>query len=187
MVNWIPDNVRFPKPPTWFLSRLWEFDSALVVLPSRSRRAYILARRRNLSNRVPLLVKADNELQKRTRGNDADMLAKHNLVFVDVIKGQNMHGTWSPLIFQDLKDRDIPTQGGAAAYNQKLLIQEKDVKDKKRANWIDDLNHRSKDAYRSLQARTGQRNKRASDSTSRVSNRPLVAPQDSGIVLTDSL
>jgi hypothetical protein len=187
MMNWVPDNMRFPKPPDWFLKQLWDLDDALVVLPSRSRRAYILARRRNLSNRVPLLVKADYQLQKRTRGNDADMLAEHNLVMVDVIQGTNMHGTWSPTIFADLRARDIWRNGGAEKINQQLLESEAAERQRTRRKWLDDLDHRSRDAWRSYQARTGQRSKHANDShkkAARVYKSSSSGTAGSGIVIT---
>jgi hypothetical protein len=185
--NWIPDTPKLPAPPDWFLKQLWDLDDALVVLPSRARRAYILARRRNLSNRVPMLVKADYVLQRATRGNDADMLAHYNLVFVDVITGANMHGTWSPLIFDDLRARDIWRNGGAEKVNQTLLEQEQAAKNKKRAKWLDDLDHRSRDAWRSYQARTGQRNQHANEGhkkAARVYKQSSRSTAGSGIVIT---
>lgn len=184
--NWIPDNTRFPKPPAWFLKQLWDFDDALVVLPSRSRRAYILARRRNLTLRSPYFIKVDREMLRATRGNDTDMLADNSLVFVDLISGVNMHGAWSPLIFDELRKRDI-WKDGADKYNDKLLAEEKSDAEKKRAKWLGDIDHRSRDAYRSYKARTGQRNQHANDNhkkAARVYKPSSSSTTGSGIVIT---
>lgn len=156
--NWIPDRNRFsaPKPPEWFLKALWDQDAQLVILPSRIGRKYILARRRQKSSAVPVLVKAHNKLMIDTRGSDGDMLASYNLLGVDTIKG-NIHGTWSPAILQELRERDM-WPGGADKFIDKLEEGERKVEATKRANFQSDMEHRAGDAWRSLQARTGQRN-----------------------------
>lgn len=187
MVNYIEDVNRFkvPSPPQWFLKALWDHDSELVILPSRLKKVYLLARRRDKSLRVPMLVKIDNELQRKTRGSDADLMAIHNLVLVDTISGV-IGGTWSPMILKDLKDRDMWAKG-ADKYNDTLLEQEKRVEDTKRAKWLGDIDHRSKDAYRSYQARTGQRNKHANDSHhkgARVYKSSSSSTAGSGLVIT---
>jgi hypothetical protein len=187
VINWIEDSNRYklPAPPQWFLKALWDQDSELVILPSRKKKCYILARRRDKSLRAPMLVKVDNELQRKTRGSDADLLAVNKLVFVDHITGV-AGGTWSPVILQDLRDRDTWKQG-ADKYNDSLLEQEKSAADKKRAKWLDDIDHRSKDAYRSYQARTGQRNKHANDNHhkgARVYKQSSSSTAGSGIVIT---
>jgi len=156
-LNWIADNSRAPGPPAWFLKAMWDMDAELVILPSRVRRAYVVARRRMKSATVPMLVKSDNELQRKTRGTDADMLQEHNLIFIDWITG-NLHGNWSLNILADLKDRDTWAAGGGEKYVDKLEAQEQKVAADRRTAMIDDLGHRAADAWRSLQARTGKRN-----------------------------
>lgn len=156
--NWIADENRFsaPRPPMWFLRMLWDQDAMLVILPSRIAPKYILARRREKSNRVPVLVAAHNKLMAETRGSDGDMLAHYGLQGVESITGP-LGGSWSPAIIQQLKERDTWAVGGADAYTDQLEAAEKKVAETKRAAWLDDMDHRAKDAWRSYKARTGQR------------------------------
>jgi len=158
-LNWIADENphKLRKPPMWFLKMLFDRDAALVILPSRTGRKYLLARRREFSMRVPMLVKAHNTLMKQTRGSDGDMLANHNLQGVDSIVG-HVHGTWSPTIIADLKARDMWSAGGADQYIANLENQEQQQEQAKRKSLLNDIDHRARDAWRSLQARTGQRN-----------------------------
>lgn len=169
--NWIADQNPhgLPKPPMWFLKGLFDQDAALVILPSRVSKKYILARRRELSMRAPLMVKAHNKLMQATRGGDGDMLASHNLQGVDSIVG-NVHGAWSPAILADLKSRDMWAAGGADKYIEKLEADEKKVRDNKRKKVLDDMDHRARDAWKSYQARTGQRNQHSNFTHSRASN-----------------
>lgn len=187
MTNWIPDTNRWkvPAPPQWFLKQLWDLDAGLVIIPSRRRRLYILARRRELSLRAPLLVKKHNELLQKTQGSDADMLAVYNLLHVDVIRG-TVGGTWSPTIFAELKARDTWAEG-ADKYVDNLEASERATAAADKAVWIDDIDQRAKDSWRSLQARTGQRNHHARNSGQRVKKSPLSPSSStagSGIVIT---
>lgn len=162
--NWQPDVNRFnqPKPPSWFLKLMWDQDAALVILPSRTRQnVYIIARRRELSLRVPYLVTPPADMMKRTRYTDSDMLAERKLVLVDVIKGNTHTGSWNPLMLRQLKERDMWDAGGADAYIEKLEAKEKADAAAKRKTLIDNIDHRARDGWRSLQARTGQRNQHA--------------------------
>jgi hypothetical protein len=187
MTNWLPDINRWkiPAPPQWFLTQLWDLDCGLVILPSRRRRLYILARRRELSLRAPLLVKKHNELLRQSQGSDGDMLATYNLQHVDVIKG-TIGGSWSPAIFADLRARDTWTIG-AEKYADKLDETDKATAAAEKAVWIDDIDQRAKDSWRSLQARTGQRNHHARNSGQRVKkspHQPSSSTAGSGIVIT---
>lgn len=166
MTNWIPDENRYkaPKPPTWFLKALWDQDAMLVILPSRVRKAYVLARRRDKTYiNAPMMVAAHNDLLRKTRGGDGDLLATHNLLMVDYISG-NIHGNWSPAIIADLKSRDTWAAGGGDKFADTLDEQDRADAAKKRKDLTDNMEHRARDAWRSLQARTGQRNKHANDS-----------------------
>src|SRR6267142_447898 len=162
--NWIPDINRFgvPKPPAWFLKALCDQDAALVILPSRCRRVYLLTRRRRLSLRGPALNAAKNNLLRDTRGSAGDLLATHNLEMVGTITGY-MNGSWSPTILRDLKERDTGAAGGADAYIARIEAAEAAALRKKRTDLLDSIDHRARDAYRSLQARTGQRNQHANN------------------------
>lgn len=160
--NWIEDTNRFslPKPPAWFLKALWDQDAELVILPSRLRKVYLVGRRRRSTLRVPLVAKAHDALLKKTRGSDGDLLAAHNLLPVDIIKGK-IGGSWSPMILQELRERDTWAAGGAEKFADKLDAQDKAREQAIRKATTDDIEYRAKDAWRSYQARTGQRNQHA--------------------------
>ena len=169
--NWQPDinRYRLPKPPSWFLKAMWDLDAALVLLPSRKRQnVYVIARRRELSLRVPYLVKISADQLQQSRGSDSDMLAERQLVFVDVIRGNPYSGIWNPAMLHELKERDMWGDGGVDAFIAK--IEEKELAEvaARRKTMIDDIDHRARDAYRSLQARTGQRNQRAGSGSATI-------------------
>ena len=49
---YIADNQRMSAPPAWFCQRLYDYDSQLVLLPSRYKPyAYVIARRSRLGRR----------------------------------------------------------------------------------------------------------------------------------------
>lgn len=174
--NWIPDVNRYgiPKPPAWFLKVLWDQDSALVLIPSRQSRKYILARRRDRSKVIANIVQheIDERIHKRVRYSDSDMLAQYKLVVVDSIRSitGNLHqASWmasTPEMMQELRERDMWAAGGAEKYIEKIEERERTAAQKKRANLLDDLDHRAGDAWRSYQARTGQRNQHANSGVS---------------------
>jgi hypothetical protein len=161
MSNYIPDTNSFslPTPPQWWLTQLSDLDSALVVFPSRLRMAYVLARKRSASLSMPAMVKLDNDLLRTTAGGDGDFMANNNLVFVGFIN--NPFGTWNDSVIQELRARDITAAGGAEKFIEKLEDAEAALAVKKRANMIEDIGFRARDAWRSYQARTGQRNQHA--------------------------
>jgi hypothetical protein len=147
-----------PGPPTWWKLALREFDPALVVFPSVMRRVYILARRRGFTTRRVMqpLVKLNNELIKMTAYGDGDVMAAHNLVYVDQIIGW---GIWTNAIFNQLRARDTWRVGGGEAYANLLDEQDEAERQKLRRTIQSDMEHRAVDSWRSLQARTGQRTK----------------------------
>jgi hypothetical protein len=162
--NWIPDTNRYnlPKPPSWFLKALWDMDAALVLLPSRKRQnVYIIARRRELSLRVPFLAKPTKDQLEKSRGSDSDMLAARQLVFVDVIRGNPHSGVWNPAMLHELKQRDMWGDGGVESFIAKIEEKEAAEQAAQRKTLLDNIDHRARDAWRSLQARTGQRNQHA--------------------------
>lgn len=140
-------------PPAWWLRQLQDFDHALVVFPSCLRACYILARRREFGLGHPL-EKVDRDLLRVTAHGDGDVMADHNLVFVDHLMS---HGGWSTHIFAELRRRDIWAAGGAEKFNDQLLAREHQADGIERKRLIDDIDYRAKDAWRSYQARTGQR------------------------------
>lgn len=92
-------------------------------------------------------------------------MAAHNLVYVDQIIGW---GIWTNAIFNTLRERDTWAVGGAEKYADMLDQQDADVVAKRHATRNSDFEHRANDAWRSLQARTGQRNHHAKNSGLRV-------------------
>lgn len=151
---------QLPAPPAWWLKAMWDMDVALVMFPSTLRHAYIIARRRSHSLRMPALVELDKALLKTTAGGDGDLMATHNLVYVDNLIGW---GLWTMQPLNDLKKRDIWAAGGADKFTDTLEANEAAVIARRRKTLEDDLIHRAGDAWRSYQARTGRRNQHAND------------------------
>jgi hypothetical protein len=176
--NWVADVNRFnlPKPPAWFLKILWDQDAALVVLPSRQGRKYLVGRRRERSRIVAGITQAvlNEKVHQHVPYSDSAMLESYRLVKVDAITsitGNAATGSWmtsSPEILKDLRDRDMWSAGGADAYIAKIEGEEAALVAEKRAKLLDDIDHRARDAWRSLQARTGQRNHHAGNHKSAV-------------------
>lgn len=186
MTNWLLDDNRFrlAKPPQWFLQMLWDFDALLVIVPSRLRPVYLLARKRNFTLRAPMMCKAQDQVMRDTRGSDGDLLAAHGLLPVDSIiprRGATIHGTWSPDIIEGLRERDIVAAGGAHKYADRLDAQDDALTARRRDTVADNLQHRAADGFRSLQARTGQRTKLTIPSAPKRSSSSTVG---SGIVIT---
>ena len=107
--NYIPDVNRFKLagPPTHWLRKLAEFDSSLVVVPSRQGFMYRLAQRR-----TPTL--SENLARDlMTHESDTQMLATYGLIPVTTILAT---ANWdSPLMWQDLAERAPWRNGGADA------------------------------------------------------------------------
>lgn len=119
MNNYIPDMNRFKLagPPEWFLRQLWEFDSSLVIVPSRQSYVYRLAQRRKLN----LSAKIVNE--SLFKESDTQMLATYELVPVTSILATV---NWSnPLFFQELRRRAPWRMGGADAMQQMVDAQDR--------------------------------------------------------------
>lgn len=107
MNNYIVDHNRFKLsgPPQWWLSRLWDFDSSLVVVPSRQDCVYRLAQRRKLT--LPEHITNDALFKQ----SDTQMLASYSLVPVTTIIAT---ANWSnPFMFKELSDRAPHRNGGA--------------------------------------------------------------------------
>lgn len=117
MSNWIPDINRFQLagPPKWFLKLLWEFDSSLVIIPSRMGHYYRLAQRRKMQ----LAENIVNDILKEQA--DTAMLASYGLVPVTTILSTVC---WSPLLLAELHNRAPWRQGGAAEVIKRLEDQE---------------------------------------------------------------
>ncbi len=137
--GWIEDQNRFglERPPDWFLTGLVGYDSQLVLIPSRMRKQYLPI--------APLRW-------VKTKTN-AGMFTQPNL----------------DSLIETLKDRDVWSHGGGPFAHDPDVVGkmvdewEAEQERKKDADLFDMLYHRGRDAWRSLKARTGSRNKRASD------------------------
>ena len=117
--NWIPDANRFKLagPPAWFLSQLWEFDSSLVIIPSRMDCIYRLAQRRKMK----LAENVVNDILKEQA--DTQMLASYGLVPVTTILATV---NWSnPFLFEELRRRAPWRLGGAEQVIKQLEGQER--------------------------------------------------------------
>ncbi len=180
MSIYIPDNKRMPVPPDHFLQSLADYDFDLRLLPSRQTPyAYIVARVMRFSS----WTKAQVDAQTLP---DTKLCMLHGLIPVCLMY---QHGSiWNAeAILSKLRARDIWALGGADKVADQLEADEAAEKAKRDAEVRDDMWNRSGDAWRSYQARTGQR----------VSNpgppRPGAAAKSSssstatgGVVLTDA-
>ena len=182
-INYIPDNPRMEVPPAYWLQRLYDFDSDLVVLPSRYRPfAYVLARRARLS--APLTGKAILDTATQP-----DTVMCLNLKLVPVSLIYRTGTTWSiDNIIRSLKARDMWAHGGAEKVADLMDEADAAVEARKKAAVRDDMWNRSGDAWRSYQARTGQRVKLTVPSKPGTERRVQTAPSGStagsGLVVT---
>lgn len=88
---------------------------------------------------------------------DTQMLASYGLVPVTTVV-RTYGATWEiESILAQLRSRDIWAQGGAEKVVDALEASEESERQRIIQNGRADMDHRSRDAYRSYQARTGQR------------------------------
>ena len=173
MVNYIEDTNRWnlPTPPDWFLQRLYDFDALLVLIPSRKkvkkeRPAYLLCRRRLHSAGFGDVAMLDNKHP------DTNMCYQHSVVPIGPLRFKNNQVAFTQTgldsLITELKARDMwALTGGPDGSSEKVWesveYAEALQRRKERHNLRDKFYHMARDAYRSLKARTGQRNRRASD------------------------
>ena len=148
-VNYIADQNPFKlaPPPAWWLQRLADYDSQLVVMPSRQDAVYRLTRRTWNTPGLTTMAMID-------RQNDSAMMAKHGVVPVTSIMG---YGVWGTNIFNSLRARDIWAHGGHEKFVKKLEDVDAAEEVRKKAAVRDDIWMRSGDAWTSYQTRTRQR------------------------------
>ena len=147
--NYINDrnNFNLTPPPAWWLQALFDYDSQLVVIPSRQEAVYRLARR---TWNTPGLA----SMAILHREKDTAMLSSYGLVPVTTIIGW---GIWGTNIFNSLRSRDLWAHGGAAKFVKRLEDIEAEDEQKRKAKIRDEMWMRSGDAWRSYQTRTRQR------------------------------
>lgn len=139
-------------PPTWFLARLHDYDPDLVLLPSRARPfAYVLARRARLSGGM-----TEKAIEKTITQPDTKMCFQYGLVPVCLLF---KHGpAWnSDTILNTLKSRDTWAQGGGDKLADTLEAEEAKEKSDRDLALKDRFRALSREAWKSLQYRTGQR------------------------------
>lgn len=157
MSIFIADNERAEAPPAFFLQSLYDYDSMLVVLPSRTKpAAYVIARRKQFG---PGLTQDAIDMYTQP---DTKMCIQHGCVPVCLMFKTGP--TWNvDTVLQSLKARDIWAHGGADKVADMLEQQENDAKAATLAEASADVWNRSGDAWRSYQARTGQSTIRHND------------------------
>jgi hypothetical protein len=157
-VNYIDDNENMEVPPEFWLQRLYDFDSALVVFPSRYRpAAYVLARRQHFSAGM-----RDEALEKTVTQPDTKLCLERHLVPVTLIFRTGVTWTIDNIIAQ-LKARDVWAHGGYEKVANLLDDQDVIAEAAKATAVKDDMWARSGDAWKSYQARTGQSTIRHND------------------------
>ena len=157
--NWIADKNKFtlPEPPDYILKALYDFDNQLVILPARVQRRYLLARRRLYSANYGKLVMT-------SPAPNTQMMYDYGLVEVAPLKWPGQWSeAWIQILLKELRARDTWAAGGPEKFVQIIEDAEATAEIKRRRTMREDFRHRAGDAWRSLKARTGQRNKRASD------------------------
>ena len=149
MTNYIPDHNRYKLagPPRWFLAQLWDFDSSLVIVPSRQGFYYRLAQRR------PLKLPEHITNEALWNESDTQMLATYSLVPVTTILAT---ANWSnPLLFKDLAERAPWRQGGTNKVIASIEAREREVELRKRQATDEHLTHLSKDAWKLYRKKIG--------------------------------
>lgn len=156
--NYIADNTRMPVPSQYFLQRIYDFDSYLVILPSRVRAgAYVIGRRKQFSKGI-----TEKAIDAQYGNPDTTMCVMNGCVPVCMMFATG--ATWDPdKIIAKLKARDIWELGGADKVADMLEAQEEAEKAALQKSIRDDLYNRSGAGWRTYQARTGQSTLRYND------------------------
>jgi len=179
--NFIPDVNRWklPVPPAWWLKALYDFDPMLVVVPSRSTKRYLLTRRRQHSAGIGDVAMLDNKAP------DTNLCYALHVVPVSTL---NFSGNWTLHFLEELKARDTWRIGRkelkGSTFEQignrvadAIEANEQRQARKAQAELRDGFRQRAKDAWRSLQARTGQRSRPSYVKVGTpLSDAPLTAP-----------
>jgi len=149
--NYIPDINRFQLagPPVHWLRKLWDFDSSLVVIPSRQACIYRLAQRRKLN--LPEHI-TNNALFNES---DTRMLASYGLIPVTSILPT---ANWSnPYLFQELENRDPHRNGGGNECADRLYTQDAEVERDLAQRTDEQLTYLGKDAWKYYNKKIGLR------------------------------
>jgi hypothetical protein len=150
MQNYIPDVNKFKLagPPQWWLTKLWDFDPSLVVIPSRQGFYYRLAQRRPLKLTEAMV---NDVLFKES---DTKMLASRSLVPVTTILAT---ANWSDAMFSELEARAPWRNGGADKVIQKIEDREFEKHKKLLQKNDERMTDYAKDGWKLYQRKTGAR------------------------------
>lgn len=164
---------KLAGPPAYWLRALWEFDSSLVVMPSKQSFCYRVCQRRPPS----FSVQMTNDILKE----DADarmMAAQHVIPVTSLLSTAN----WSefPKHMEALRQR-APWRMGGAQHVTDSLEQAEWVEEQKRKQQFeqDVLNPLSKDAWNLYNKKLGLRSHMYSPTTK--TNRPAQAAPKVGV------
>lgn len=188
--GWIADKNRFglERPPDWFLTGLVNYDTQLVLIPSRKRRQYLLCRRRKLTVGLGDVAMMDNQHP------DTNMCYAYGVLPIAPLRWEKTKtdtGLFTQAnlasLIETLKERDAwAIGGGPLALDPDAAVKAWDAAEEAREqkqdkNLWDMFYHMGRDGWRSLTARVGARNKRASDYHGAA--RPH---KSGGVILTDA-
>lgn len=127
-------------PPAYWLKALHEFDSSLVVMPSRLGFYYRVCQRRKPTFSAKLV----NDIVKDDL--DARMLAARNLVPVTTLLATANWGNYA-IHFEELRRRNPHMMGGAAKVIQEVEAADRQTELDKAAQTDATLSDLSKDAW----------------------------------------
>lgn len=151
MINYIVDQNKFvlAGPPKWWLSKLWDFDDSLVVIPSRQGFYYRLAQRRMSS------PSADVVNSVMWQDSDTQMLVSYGLIPVTTILST---ANWSnPYLFEELRNRAPWRLGGADAVADRLDDEDRKAEIDKRVKTDEHLEYLGKDSWKLYNKKIGLR------------------------------
>lgn len=151
-VNFYPTNPNVATPPEYVLQRFFDFDSELVLFPSTGVPfAYVIARR---AKRTGGMNQSDPAFANAPP--DTKFCLEHRWLPVSLMYKTGI--SWDvDKVLASLAARDIWRAGGADKYADAADAADDKKTEKQKSHIKDDMWNRSGDAWRSYQARTGQR------------------------------
>jgi len=154
-VNYLDIDKKMSVPPEYWLQRLYDFDADLVVFPSiQTPFAYVLARKARRTGGMNMHDPAFDKAASDTKFCVARRLLPICLIY------RHSTASWSiDNLLTDLRSRDIWAAGGGEKFADRADAADNADDKKVRDNIRADMWNRSGDAWRSYQARTGQRTK----------------------------
>ena len=157
--NYLPRDGKMATPPAYWLQRLYDFDADLVVFPSiQVPFAYVLARKARKTGGMNA-----QDPQFADAPPDTRFCITQRLLPVSLVYRYNAVSWSIDNLLADLRARDIWAAGGADAYADQADAADTQRDARMKATLRDDMYHRSGDAWRSYQARTGQRSRVTSE------------------------